>query len=87
MIGKKRLVVRKPWIMAEIIELIDKRRSLKNKSDEESQKRYKRSSNSIYKKCKQAKEKMIQEKCEQIEENMKKGKIVLAERLVAKALF
>ena len=73
---------KKPWIIAEILDLCDKRRELRKKRFEpEGSEKYKKVNN--IKRCmKEAKENWIGEQCSEIEENPKKNKSKWAHQLV-----
>lgn len=59
------------WITMEIVQDIERRRLLKNKTDEESKRQYKKLRNKINREAKKAKEMWIEEKCEEIDWMMK----------------
>lgn len=62
-IGRKKQEKRKEWITPEILELMERRRTIKNKNPNT----YKRINQEIENKIKLAKEKWLQENCEEIE--------------------
>lgn len=69
-----------PWISNDILDLCDKRRSLKktkNSSPQEAA-QYHETNNLVRKKMKEAKEQWISDQCENIEKGMKKGNSKLA---------
>ena len=72
---------KKPWITAEILDLCDKRRELRKKRSEGSEK-YKEVNNNIKRCMKKAKENLIGEQCSEIEENLRKNNSKRAYKLV-----
>ena len=73
-LGKHR-PVKKPWVIAEILDLCDKRRELKkkNKNDAEGTTEYRTVNRQTKKGMKRAKEDLIGELCENIEDSLKKN--------------
>ena len=63
------------WITGEIVDLIEKRRSVRSDSTEEGIARYKFLKNQITNKCRQAKETWMKDKCEQVQSDLEQGKV------------
>ncbi|XP_050421358.1 uncharacterized protein LOC126833839 [Adelges cooleyi] len=62
---------KREWITMEIVQDIERRRLLKNKTDEESKRQYKTLRNKINREAKKAKEMWIEKNCEEIDNMMK----------------
>ena len=76
---------KKTWIIAEILDLCEKRRELRKKRFEpEGSEKYKEVNNNIKRCMKKAKENWIGEQCSEIEENLKKNNRKRAYELVKK---
>ena len=74
---------KKPWITADILDLCDKRRELRNKRFEpEGSEKYKEVNNNIKRCMKKAKENWIGEQCSEIEENLRENNSKRAYQLV-----
>ena len=69
------------WVTAEILDLCDKRRELRKKPFEESEK-YKEANNNIKRCMRKAKENWVGERCSDIEENLRKNNSKRAYQLV-----
>ena len=67
---------KKPWITADILDLCDKRKELKNKRFEpEGSEKYKEVNSNIKRCMKKAQENWIGEQCNEIEENLRKDTV------------
>jgi maltooligosyltrehalose synthase len=75
---------RKPWIIEEIIELMNEKRKYKNQNNIENQQNYKCIRNVIQRKAKKSKEKWLDNQCTVVEEYLKRGKSDLAFEIVKK---
>ena len=65
---------KKPWIIAEILDLCDERKELRKKrSEPEGSEKYKEVNNKIKRCMKKAKENWIGEQCSETEENLRKN--------------
>ena len=74
---------KKNWVTAKLLDLCDKRRTLRKKRFESEVSEKYREVNSSIKKCmKQAKENWVVEQCSEIEENLKKNRSKRAYQLV-----
>ena len=73
---------KKPWVTAEILDLCDRRRKLRQKRFEQGSKKYREVNNSIKRCTKKAKENWIEERCSVIEENLRKNDSKRAYQLV-----
>ena len=80
-LGKHR-TVKKPWVINGVLDLCDKRRELKKKSDTEGAKEYRAINQEVKKAMKKAKENWIDEQCQSIEDNLKKNNSKKAYQLV-----
>ena len=74
--------VKKPWVTNDVLDLCDKRRELKKKSDTEGAKEYRAINQDVKKAMKKAKENWIDEQCQSIEDNLKKNNSKKAYQLV-----
>ena len=74
---------KKPWVTAEILDLCDRRRELRNKGFElEGSEKYREVNNNIKKCTKKTKENWIGGQCSDIEENLRKNNSNRAYQLV-----
>ena len=80
-LGKYR-TVKKPWVTNDVLDLCDKCRELKKKSDTEGAKEYRAINQDVKKAMKKAKENWIDEQCQSIEDNLKKNNSKKAYQLV-----
>uniref|UniRef100_A0A8D9A6I6 Craniofacial development protein 2 n=1 Tax=Cacopsylla melanoneura TaxID=428564 RepID=A0A8D9A6I6_9HEMI len=77
---KQRPQPRKEWITEEILNLIEKRRELKNATTEEGKRTYRELRNKINRESRIAKESYLEEKCAQISRNLEQGRLDSAYR-------
>ncbi|KAK3877281.1 hypothetical protein Pcinc_017984 [Petrolisthes cinctipes] len=74
---------KKPWVTAEILELFDKRRKLKNKrNNPEGDHEYRQMNIRVRREMKRAKETWIENQCKEIDENLKRNNNKNAYQLV-----
>lgn len=85
-LGKKINKNKKPWITAEIINLMDQRRKYKNISTEQGQQKYRQLRNRIQRECKKAKEDFMTNKCAEIQRDITEGRSDKAYRNI-KSMF
>jgi len=67
-------VIKKPWITASMLEMMDQRRQWKHQTTEEARQQYRKLNNKLCKVTQRAKEVWWAQKCEEIEELDKQGK-------------
>ncbi|KAL1447191.1 hypothetical protein WDU94_013942 [Cyamophila willieti] len=72
---KQKPLPRKEWITEEILNLIEKRRELKNATTEEGKSKYRELRNKINRESRIAKECFLEEKCAKINRNLEQGRL------------
>ena len=68
-------VIKKPWITASMLEMINQRRQWKHQTTEEARQQYRKLNNKLRKVTQTAKEEWWAQKCEEIEELDKQEKL------------